>query len=54
LRRFQPPVSNAQNARMVLHSGGCFRQGLLTRLPPNFIDAQSATTLGAITPSQPL
>lgn len=53
LRRFQPPVSTARNARMELHFGGCFRQGLRTKRPPNFIDAQSATTLGGTTPSRP-
>lgn len=53
LRRFQPPLSTARNARMELHFGGCFRQGLRTKRPPNFIDAQSATTLGGTTPSRP-
>jgi hypothetical protein len=53
LRRFQPPVSTAHNARMELRFGGCSRQGLLMKRPPNFIDAQSATTPGATTPSRP-
>jgi hypothetical protein len=52
LRHFQPPVSNAHNARMELRFGGCSKQGLLMKRPPNFIDAQSATTLGATTPSR--
>jgi hypothetical protein len=52
LRHFQPPVSTAHNARMALHFGGCFRQDLLMKRPHNFIDAQNATTLGAIMPNR--
>ena len=52
-RHFQPQVLNAHNARMELRSGGCSRQDLPMKRPPNFIDAQSATTLGATIPSPP-
>jgi hypothetical protein len=37
---------------MELRFGGCFRQDLPMKRLPNFIDAQSATTLGVTTPSQ--
>ena len=50
-RRCQLPVLSARNAKMEQHFGGCSRQGLPTRLPPNFIDAQSAATHGATTHS---
>src|SRR5215216_3978643 len=52
LRHFQLPVSTAHNARMEPRFGGCFRRDLLMKRPHNFIDAQSATTLGATTPSR--
>jgi hypothetical protein len=54
LRRFQPPVSTAHTAKMELRFGGCFRQDPPMKRLPNFIDAQSATTLGVTTPSQTL
>jgi hypothetical protein len=38
---------------MELRFGGCFRQDPPMKRLPNFIDAQSATTLGVTTPSQP-
>jgi hypothetical protein len=37
---------------MELRFGGCFRQDPPMKRLPNFIDAQSATTLGVTTPSQ--
>jgi hypothetical protein len=50
-RRCQLPVLSARNAKTEQRFGGCSRQGLPTRLLPNFIDAQSAATRGATTHS---
>jgi hypothetical protein len=38
----------AQDVEMIWHFGGCFRQGLLTNPPLNFIAVQNAPILGEI------
>lgn len=39
---------SARDVEMIWHFGGCFRHGLLTNLPLNFIDVQNAPILGEI------
>jgi len=45
---YQQPLLNVPNVETIWHSGGCYKQGQLTKLQPNFIGAPNAATLGEI------